>query len=70
MNYQRKYKQNGDLLQRYADFLIYCTTLDQRIKLACEIARLQAQNEHIEKMEYAQTLQEIDSFELKLNSEL
>lgn len=70
MNYQRKYRQNIKLLQGYVSFLLYCTTFEQRLALSCEIARLQAQNESIEKMEYAQTLQEIDSFELKLNSKL
>lgn len=70
MNYQKKYRQNNDLIRRYADYIPYCTTLEQRIKLSCEIAKLQQEIDLIEKMEYAQTLQKIDFFEIKVHSNL
>lgn len=62
MNFQKKYRLNKDLIQRYADFLPFCTTVEQRIKLACEIARLQAQNEHIAQMEYVETLKDSNDY--------
>ncbi|MGE4345911.1 MAG: hypothetical protein AB7D46_00710 [Flavobacteriaceae bacterium] len=62
MNYQQKYKKNLNLLHRYADFLPFCTTVEQRIKLACEIARLQNQNEHIAQMGYLETLKDSNDY--------
>lgn len=67
MNYQKKYRQNIDLLQRYADYLFYCESLEQRIKLSCEIARLQQQNETIEKMGYIETLQDINDYYITIH---
>lgn len=62
MNFQQKYKKNLGLLQRYADFLPFCTTVEQRIKLACEIARLQNQNDHIAKMVYIESLKDSNDY--------
>lgn len=70
MNFQKKYRQNKDLIQRYADFLPYCTTLEQRVNLSCEIGRLQLQNDQISQMTYNQLLQQVDIVELRITSEL
>lgn len=67
MNYQKKYRQNIDLLQRYADYLLYCESWEQRIKLSCEIARLQHQNETIEKMGYIETLKDINDYYITIH---
>lgn len=70
MNFQKKYRQNRDLIQRYAEFLPFCTTLEQRIKLSCEIGKLQEHNDQISQMTLLQLLQPIELVELRISSEL
>lgn len=70
MTYAAKYRENKRLLEAFVQYLEYCTTYEQKLKLSIEIGRLNEQNQQIEKMEFAATKKDISDYSIEVNAVL
>lgn len=68
MTHAKKHKENTKLLANYVAFLDECTDYDQRLKLCTEIARLNTQNNAIDKMSFEQAKQDSYEYTIEVNA--
>lgn len=68
MKWTAKHKENTKLLANYVAFLDECTDYDQRLKLCTEIARLNAQNNAIDKMSFEQAKQDTHEYTIEVKA--
>lgn len=68
MTFLQKHKENQKLIQNYMDYLPECTDYNSRLKLCTEIARLNAQNNAIDKMSFEQAKQDTHEYTIEVKA--
>ncbi|MDB4157950.1 hypothetical protein N9609_00515 [bacterium] len=70
MTYKQKYSENKKLIKLYDDFLMAISiSLEDRLKLITEIARLHIQNKKIEEMPVGDFHSDTNGYKFQIDSE-